>query len=1074
MSKVYFSGFYPSESAAGQKGSAAFLSSLNTATIYLYRRSTSVLTSADLPIDTITYTFETAAITGLDPLSPWKYDIPEGTDPLYIIMATATSYEAIDTILTADWTDPVLFAQSGLSSATVFLFQRTSSDTPPSAPSVTTTYDFATGVLTGINNGWTQTAPDSSGGRYLYVTTAFAVGSGETDEILTGNWATVKLLSQDGIDGTDAYTVYLSNENHTVPADSSGAVTTYSGASGTFAINKNENSIASNFTLSSLSNPQNLSVTYTGNSYTITGGLDTAESSATLTIRATGSGTYEGLVFDKVFTLNKSKAGTDGTPAKLLTVTASRQIVTYDGTGAADPVDQTIVFTANKQNTTATVTWAVKDSLGFTLDASNLLSATTGDSVTMTTGQFAAALSYNGARGIIVTGTLTDGITLYDTITVSKVMNGSDGSDGAPGLTTALIYIYQRASSTPSVPSVDATYNFSTKTITGLNNGWSSTIPAGTSPVYVSLATASTTAGSTTDTITSGEWTSPVVLVQNGTDGAPALNSATVYLYQRNFTRVAPALPTSSLTYTFSTGTLTGTGLNGWSRTIPSESEGDCIFVTTATAASTSSTDTILASEWAAAQILSQDGYNGSNGVSTAVLQMYQWAANAPTTYPSGTSVYTWSTGTFTSPGTPNGWTINPGTPVAGQKLWGIRQIYTTYFPGSTNNVTWSANTVFAVGAAGTDGSPGAAGTRGSKQFYTSGTSWSDTTANNAITSAGFTKVTLDSVTISSTNFAQTRYWDGSAWVLISTVIDGNLLVAGTVAADKIDSRGLSIKDAAGNIILAAGSPLAASNITPASGWLNSNVNITGSNGTISLTGAGTGSATGIIMPGNQITSGNVSTYIASAAIGEAYIGNLSAAKITTGELSANRINVDGITLSRSGDSLLIKGAGVNTPQLADNAATVGRYVVGSATTYITASTGSTPVQVASITFTPTYIGAGNVLAIINWSARVFIDGTASGTTGNNLVEIGITEDLGGGILWGVSFGYLQSKKYSDGEAIFGRGNITGVTTLVADPSVVGTPVTIGIYYRMYNITPTSSTSCGVQLPTIQVLETKK
>lgn len=56
----------------------------------------------------------------------------------------------------------------------------------------------------------------------------------------------------------------------------------------------------------------------------------------------------------------------------------------------------------------------------------------------------------------------------------------------------------------------------------------------------------------------------------------------------------------------------------------------------------------------------------------------------------------------------------------------------------------------------------------------------------------------------------------------------GSLLAAfvgaNQITAANIDSRGLSIKDASGNVILAAGSPLAAGNIIPDAGWLNSNV----------------------------------------------------------------------------------------------------------------------------------------------------------------------------------------------------------------------------------------------------------
>ena len=106
------------------------------------------------------------------------------------------------------------------------------------------------------------------------------------------------------------------------------------------------------------------------------------------------------------------------------------------------------------------------------------------------------------------------------------------------------------------------------------------------------------------------------------------------------------------------------------------------------------------------------------------------------------------------------------------------------------------------------DGAAGTNGVRGSKIFYGTASSWVDATADSTITSAGFAKVALDSVTLSSGTFAQTKYWDGSSWILVTSVIDGNLLVSGTVAASKIDSRGLSIKNAAGNIIFEAGNSL--------------------------------------------------------------------------------------------------------------------------------------------------------------------------------------------------------------------------------------------------------------------------
>ncbi len=121
-------------------------------------------------------------------------------------------------------------------------------------------------------------------------------------------------------------------------------------------------------------------------------------------------------------------------------------------------------------------------------------------------------------------------------------------------------------------------------------------------------------------------------------------------------------------------------------------------------------------------------------------------------------------------------------------------------------------------GPQGPQGNPGTNGVRGSRSFYVSGqTVWSSTLATTTATVDGG-PILNDVVTQYGTGFSQTRFWNGSTWLTITVAIDGNLLVTGTVAgtalvansvtADKIDSRGLSIKDASGNVILAAGSAL--------------------------------------------------------------------------------------------------------------------------------------------------------------------------------------------------------------------------------------------------------------------------
>lgn len=208
----------------------------------------------------------------------------------------------------------------------------------------------------------------------------------------------------------------------------------------------------------------------------------------------------------------------------------------------------------------------------------------------------------NGNDVASVTQTVT---TALSGATGPKGDPGDPGSDGSSGQTVARVRIYRRSSTTPALPSNPATFTFATGAITGLNNSWSATVPSGTDPLWISEATAAGTG--TTDTIAANEWATPVVLVQNGADGDDGINSATVFLFQRNSTGAPPAVPSANLTYTFATGVLSGT-LGGWSQTVPADTTGRYLWVTTATALSTTSTDTISSGEWATVRLLAKDG----------------------------------------------------------------------------------------------------------------------------------------------------------------------------------------------------------------------------------------------------------------------------------------------------------------------------------------------------------------------------------------------------------------------------------------------------------------------------------
>jgi len=420
----------------------------------------------------------------------------------------------------------------------------------------------------------------------------------------------------DAIDSVGTgFTGYLTNESHTVAASSSGVVSDFSGAGGEFKTYEGATELTSGVTYAVQSaTGVSISIDSATGVYTVTA-MSAAQGEAVL--RAT----YGTLTVDKVYSIAKSLAGATGSTgasganAKTLTLISDRQTIYYDAAGLASPSTQTTTFTTNKQNTTATVNWSITDAAGVArTPVTSYLSASTGDSVTMTEAQFASAR--NSTSGVIVTATLTDGTTITDKISVVRVQqgatgaNGTNGTNGTNGLNNATVFLYRRSATTPALPSTTATYTFATGALTGQNNSWTQAVPAGTDPLYVTVATASSTG--TTDTIAAGEWASPVVLAQNGTNGtngADGLNSASVFLYQRSAS--APSVPSTTSTYTFATAVLTGHN-NGWTQTIPTGT--NPLYVTITTAASTGATDTIANTEWSTPRILAQNGADGTNG----------------------------------------------------------------------------------------------------------------------------------------------------------------------------------------------------------------------------------------------------------------------------------------------------------------------------------------------------------------------------------------------------------------------------------------------------------------------------
>lgn len=497
---------------------------------------------------------------------------------------------------------------------------------------------------------------------------------------------------------------FLTNEAHTVPAASNGAVSSYAGATGQFKVFAGGADVSANFSLATASggNPQGLTVNYTDQTYTVTGGLANGTPGATLTIRATGSGAYAGIAFEKTFTLTKSVAGgagAAGADAKLLYVIADRQTIHYDGNGNPSPSTQTTTFTAQKVNTSAVVTWTVQDINGNTLTPTTAyLSSNTGNSVTMSRAQFDAALAVHGTGGVIVTGAITDGVTLTDKVSVLKVQGGANGGSSFTLQNVANTQI----TSPTSVTKIGGGNAWNGKAYTLEGYGFGATISA--------VPETSTGIGLTTDPLVDASYASVDYWLY--AEGGSA-NNLRVYL--------------------------NGSGVAN----VGSWSPGDRVTVT-------------------------------SDNVNVRF-------------YKNGSLLYT----------TP---VVTPGATLHG---------VVTIHPQGSSVSSIAFGPAGAQGPQGPAGPAGAAGQRGSKHFYATGSAWSNTTADNAITAAGYTKVLGDEVTIYNNNgFAETRIWGGSSWQTIGQVINGALIAKGTIFADALallSSNGQTIDAQAGRIVWSNG-----------------------------------------------------------------------------------------------------------------------------------------------------------------------------------------------------------------------------------------------------------------------------
>ena len=335
--------------------------------------------------------------------------------------------------------------------------------------------------------------------------------------------------------GSDGYTVVLSNESHTFAGNVSSAVSG-STFSNIIAYKGTTRVAATIGTITGQPTGMTTSISYNGTtSARVNIEVSTAMTtkSGTLSIPVTIDGNTFALTFSYAIAF-KGETGVDG----INTATVYLYRLLTSTTTPAGPVNSTTY-----QFSTKTLSGNPGNSWSTELPSGN-----------GTLWMAVATASSN---------TDTDTIDANEWAITKLARDGTNGTSGLDGYNKATVTLYRRSASTPVRPS-GATYTFSTGDLSPIPSGWSMSIPAvdaNHNPCYAT----SISCVSREDTYTiasSSNWSAPVKIVEDGEDGI-GLTATTPIRYVSSST-TAPSKPQSNVKVT-ENRPITGT----WTTALP-------------------------------------------------------------------------------------------------------------------------------------------------------------------------------------------------------------------------------------------------------------------------------------------------------------------------------------------------------------------------------------------------------------------------------------------------------------------------------------------------------------------------
>lgn len=540
-------------------------------------------------------------------------------------------------------------------------------------------------------------------------------------------------------------TMVLTNEAHSIPADTDGSNPDFSGA-----ITQVQMFVGgvseTGFWSFSRSNGSGVSSSLSGSTLTITG---MTNATGYVDITATRSG-YSNV--KRRFSLSKNPAGADGeTPNDGVDGVSVNQITVFKRAASAPSAPSGGSHNFTTHVTTAPSSWSA------TIPA--------GSDPLYTSQAVASVVGQTGSASGLTWSTPV--LTLQDGLSSKSSFNKQ---------------IFKRSATTPATPS-GGSYNFGTESFSP-PSGWNTNVPSGVNQLWVCSYEFSITGDTGTDS--AGTWSVPAKLVKDGNEGSAGTSTYLVQIFRRKSS--TPVSPGSG-SYNFGTETVTPPTL--WFAAPPDGS--DPLYVATAIVSIQGTTGSATITNWSGPALLVQ---HGEDSVSTLHLQAYKRATSTPST-PTGGS-YNFDTRVLSPPST---WSVSP--PAGSDPLYvtiGVAQI--DGGTGTDNTMSWKTPTKMVE-----DGAPGARGP--GDHWISVGSIASANTSGEVDTlfNAGIGAPVENDIATFYTGTATTPtdqiiwLYSGSSWSLVVKRFHGSVIIDESLSAQTLILDGQTVEVGTGGVL---------------------------------------------------------------------------------------------------------------------------------------------------------------------------------------------------------------------------------------------------------------------------------